>query len=208
MQIIFFGGTFDPIHLGHLAIAKRVVERFPCSGILFAPSYIPPHKNFSALSPFPDRYRMTELAISGMENLEVSAIEHEREKSSYTLDTLRILRKRFPGKTISFLIGSDSLMQLHSWHESASLVREFPVIVYPRSGVHPEREELRKFWPEEETEKLLSVVLKDVPLFPVSSTSIKAMYRSGQGSEAEKFLPESVAAYIREHGLYRPETQV
>ena len=202
-QYIFFGGTFDPVHKGHLAVAGRAAGIFGADGsVLLAPAFVPPHKDAGKILSFEHRLNMVQCAVSGKENLQVCTIEREREGKSYSFDTLHILHTLHPEDQINLLIGGDSPLQLHSWYRAKDLVRDFRIIVYPRPGEEPDKAMLRRYWTEEETEKLLSFVLKDVPLFPVSSTSIREMYRSGRREEAEKYVPEKVASYIRKNLLY------
>lgn len=202
MQYIFFGGTFDPVHNGHLAIARSAAKLFPDSTVLFAPAFIPPHKNNTAILPFEHRLKMTQCAIENSKSLEVCTIEREREGKSYSFDTLHALQKIYPDDKINLLIGGDSLLQLHTWYRAHELVRDFSIIVYPRPGEEIRQEAFLPHWTKDECGKLLSFILKDVELFPVSSTAVREMYRSGKREEAEKYIPEKVAEYIRKNTLY------
>lgn len=202
MQYIFFGGTFDPVHNGHLAIAKCALERFSSSTVIFAPSYVPPHKNHGSILPFFHRYNMAEAAVKEIHGIQLSRIEEEREGKSYTFDTLHILQERMPEGKIRLLIGSDSLLQLHTWYRAKELFRDFSIIVYPRSREKITKEVLADFWTEEEKEKLLSLSLENVPVFPVSSTQIRELYHKGKREEAELYLPSGAAEYIRKNFLY------
>lgn len=201
-QYIFFGGTFDPVHNGHIAIAEGASEIFSDSKVLFAPAYIPPHKNNAAILPFEHRLKMAQCAIENNPKLEVCTIEREREGKSYSFDTLHALQALYPESKIHLLIGGDSLLQLHTWYKAHELVRDFSIIVYPRSGERLEKSLLLENWSEEEALKLLSFVLKNVELFPVSSTQIRSLYKAGKIAEAEKYLPGKTAEYIRKNSLY------
>ena len=202
---IFYGGTFDPVHNGHIAIADYVGKHFPAYSLLIAPVFVPPHKNLSGRLPFEHRFAMAEKAFAGMKNIEICDVEKEREGKSYSFDTLHILEKKYPGEEILLLIGGDSLFHLHTWYRAKDLARDFSVIVYPRPGQSITPEILVKnSWTESEAEKLCSCILDDVPLFPVSSTYIRSLYREGKADEAEKYIPSSVAEYIRKNSLYPP----
>lgn len=202
MEYIFFGGTFDPVHKGHLALAESVWHFLPDAKVLFAPAFVPPHKNHSSILSYEQRLDMVQCAVKDQKKMLVCTIEQEREGKSYSFDTLHILQEKYSGCRISLLIGGDSLRNLHTWYKAHLLVRDFRIIVYPRSGEEPDRQYLQQYWNEEEVNKLLSFVLKDVPLFPVSSTLIRELYHSGRKEEAEKFLPPSVAEYIEKNSLY------
>ena len=197
MKIAFFGGTFDPVHNGHLALAKLVLEHRSAGWILFVPAPNPPHKTDREITPFEVRYEMLALALEGKgEGFALSDIEKRRSGRSYTIDTLNQLSKLYEYDDILLLIGEDSLRQLHSWRQCHEIVRRFGIIAYPRG------EELSRHWSEEETEKLLSAVIPSAPCFPVSSTEIRGMIRRGKWEKAEALLPPPVMNFIRKNGVY------
>lgn len=202
---IFYGGSFDPVHNGHLAVAEYAGKHFPAYSLLIAPVFVPPHKNLSGLLSFEHRCAMAEKAFEGMENIEICDVEKNRSGKSYSFDTLHILEEKYPREEILLLIGGDSLLQLHTWYRAKDLARDFSLIVYPRPGqiITPEKL-IKNSWTEEEAEKLCSCILEDVPLFPVSSTFIRSLYREGKQHEAEKYVPFPVAEYIRKNSLYTP----
>ena len=203
MKIAFFGGTFDPVHNGHLALAKLVLEHRSAGRIMFVPAPNPPHKTDREITPFEVRYEMLALALEGKgEGFALSDIEKWRSGRSYTIDTLNQLSKLYEYDDILLLIGEDSLRQLHSWRQCHEIVRRFGIIAYPRGEEPVSREELRRYWAEEETEKLLSAVLPSAPCFPVSSTEIRGMIRRGEWEKAEALLPPPVMNFIRKNGVY------
>ena len=202
MKIAFFGGTFDPVHNGHLALAKLVLEHRFAGRILFVPAPNPPLKSVRTISPFVIRYVMLALVLKGEGGFALSDIERQRSGRSYTIDTLNQLSKLYEYDDILLLIGEDSLRQLHSWRQCHEIVRRFGIIAYPRGEEPVSREELRRNWTEEETEKLLSAVILSAPCFPVSSTEIRGMIRRGEWEKAEALLPPPVMNFIRKNGVY------
>ena len=202
MKIAFFGGTFDPVHNGHLALAKLVLEHRFAGRVLFVPAPNPPHKTDRTITPFEIRYEMLALALKGEGGFALSDIERQRSGRSYTIDTLNQLSKLYEYDDILLLIGEDSLRQLHSWRQCHEIVRRFGIIAYPRGEEPVSREELRRNWPAAETEKLLSAVILSAPCFPVSSTEIRGMIRRGEWEKAEALLPPPVMNFIRKNGVY------
>ena len=202
MKIAFFGGPFDPVHNGHLALAHEVLAHQRAEQVLFVPAPEPPHKSGRAITPFALRFRMLAHALEGCTGFALSDIENHRTGRSYTIDTLKQLSQLHKNDAILLLIGGDSLRQLHLWKDAREIVRCFGVIAYPREGEEISRAGLRLHWTEEETEKLLASVLPSVPCFPVSSTEIRGMIRRGDWNGAARFLPPPVMDVIRQNKLY------
>lgn len=188
-----YGGTFDPIHTGHLAIARGVVAHCGLDRLLFVPSARPPHKQGHAMAPPDDRYRMAELATRHDPRLEVSDTEINRPGLSYTVDTLEALRRKYGGASeIHLVLGADSLLEIDTWHAPDRIFDLATVVTVPRpgkdlTGVDPG-------W-------LDRVVDIQLPEIDVSSTDIRR--RVGQGLPIAHLVPEEVADYIEERGLYR-----
>ena len=139
MKKIFYGGTFNPPHLGHTRLAQAVLERGFGDEIIFAPAWIPPHKQDASIVPFEDRLAMTRLAVEGMEHCSVSDVEGREKGISYTIRSLHLLSAEFPDDTIALLIGSDSLAQLYSWFRPG-IIRGLPEFSISSSEI---REALR-----------------------------------------------------------------
>ena len=129
-----FGGTFDPVHTGHIGLADYLLKTGRVSRIVFLPAPHPPHKDGLAPAPFTDRAAMLRAAVAGHEGMSVSEIEAERSGPSYTVDTLDVLKQRYPAEHFVWVVGSDSLNQLHQWYEAERLVRENRFLAYPRPG--------------------------------------------------------------------------
>ena len=194
MRIVFFGGTFDPPHEGHLALAEAVLSKGLADHVLFVPAWIPPHKIENGRSPFSDRLRMTELAVGERENMSVSGFEGERGGVSYTVESLEILSAANPGNEYILLIGGDSLAQLHNWYRARDLAERFRILYCPRTGETPSRNELLKHWPRHIAEKLLSGAVTDLPVSDLASTEIRKKFAEG---EIPSGIPANVLDYIR-----------
>ena len=132
-RIGLFGGTFDPVHKGHLAIAEQAAEELRLEQILFIPAPDPPHKRRTGAT-YRQRVAMLELALVGHSRFSISLLETELSAPSYTVDTLLELRRRLPGQ-FYFLIGADSLLELHRWHQYQKLLNLTCFIVISRPGI-------------------------------------------------------------------------
>ena len=189
-RIGFFGGTFNPIHMGHLAIAQMAQERFKLDKVIFIPSHQPPHKNITPkeLASAKDRYRMVKRAIAGNEFFEVSDVETKRAGKSYTVDTLRHFRKIYPSKTrFFFIIGGDSLGTLATWKNIDEILKLATFIVVNRPG-----------YSDIENIKHLSVTK---PGIDISSSYLRERINSGKS--VRYLVPEAIYRYIIKHGLYK-----
>jgi nicotinate-nucleotide adenylyltransferase len=135
-RIGVFGGSFDPPHIGHLVIAEMARRSLDLDVVYFVPAYKPPHKEGSHPTTARDRLSMTKLSVQGNGKLKVSDLELRRRGVSYTVDTVKAFRKRFPAAQLFLIIGSDSLRQFHSWKSPEEILSEVSLIVYrrPRSG--------------------------------------------------------------------------
>lgn len=188
-----YGGTFDPIHAGHLVMARGVVERCALDRLLFVPSARPPHKRGHAVAPPDDRYRMALLAARNDPRFEVSDLEINRPGLSYTVDTLEALREIY-GAACAFhlVIGADSLLEIDTWHAPDRVFDLATVVTVPRPG--KDLTGLDPRWRDR-------VVTLQLPEIDISSTDIRR--RAGAGLPISHLVPEEVAGYIEERGLYR-----
>ena len=202
MRTAFFGGTFDPVHTGHLSLAREVLKQGRADRVLFVPAPSPPHKEAECITAFEHRLAMVRLAIHDDSGFECSDIERHREGKSYTIDTLNELSAMKRYGEILLLIGSDSLRQLHLWFRCHDLVRDYGLIVYPRRNERAEREELLNYWSPAETEKLLDARMMSAPEFPVSSTQIRDFMRKNGIKGISAFVSPEVREYIVAHRLY------
>ena len=204
-----YGGTFDPVHEGHLALARHVREKGLAGTILFVPAARPPHKG-RGLTGFPHRVRMLEIALAGYPDMAVSTIEATRQGPSYTVDTLADLKKEHPDSRLLFVAGMDSLLELHLWYRYPHLLALADLAVAGRAGVEPAdwrraitalegnfraTDENGLVWRSEQGGRIL--ILDDF-FSPYSSTRIREALENGE----PQGVPGDVLAYIRTHGLY------
>ncbi len=202
MKIGIFGGTFDPIHIGHLIIAERACEELELNRLLIIPACIPPHKQEKNIVDSEHRYEMVKLATAGNTKFEVSDTELKRHGVSYSVETLRIIQAMV--RVLSeyyFIIGSDMLPILHTWKEIDKLVDMCTFVVAVRPGF--KKENWKKLLPSlspEIREKVVQHPLEN-PLVDISSTEIRK--RAADGKSIRYLVPEPVEEYIHKHGLYR-----
>ena len=188
-RIGLFGGTFDPPHIGHLALAEGARDQLRLDRVLFVPAGTPPHKRGRPLSGTPARVAMTRLAVRGHPAFRVSTLEARRRGPSFTVDTLRALRAAHPGARLYLLMGEDSLDDFRTWHEPGAIAALATLAVARRPG---RRGAARR---------RAGVVWLDTPVLDLSSSAIRARARSGRSVRV--LVPDAVAAYIRRHRLYR-----
>ena len=198
-----FGGSFDPVHNGHLFMAAEILRQTEATEVLFVPALVPPHKHEGQLSPAESRLGMLQLAIEPFAEFSVSDIElgSTANDSPYTIDTLTTLRTAFPEHRLRFVMGMDSLAALHAWYRATELASQFDFTVYPRPGVAtPSFAALTAHFGGRNARKLLDSVLV-APSIPFSATEIRERLAQG-GAGAAGMLPDSVLNYIRANGLY------
>ena len=201
-----FGGSFNPIHFGHLLVADDIAETLGLDRVLFVPAAVPPHKPVSELAPAVHRFAMTRLAVAEHPRFEVSDVELRRSGPSYTVDTLEALR---PRGDLHLIIGSETFLDLLSWHEPRRLPGLARLVVVPRSGnaFDPTAPAAQKVL----TELVLGpftgpgedgrAVLTEAASLPISGSDLRKRARTGRSLAYR--MPAAVVAYIREHGLYR-----
>jgi nicotinate-nucleotide adenylyltransferase len=213
-----FGGTFDPIHRGHVAIARRTVQRFGLDRLLVVPAWQPPHKAGRALTPWQHRFAMSALACKGLEQVRVSAVEKMRSGTSFTVETLEHFRERVgTGAAMLFVMGSDSLAELPLWKEHTRLLELAHLVVAPRPGVRREAavaalgpELARRAVPEEgeqagpPRDPAGSILWLDWEALDISGSEIRRRARAGE--PIEDLVPPAVAAYISRYRIY-PESR-
>lgn len=206
----FFGGSFDPPHPGHLAVARGALASGMCDHIIWVPAFAPPHKLNAERASFEDRFNMVNMIIKDIPEMSVSPIEAQIEqRPTYSISVMEELEKR-NGFHPALLIGGDSLLQLHSWHRADELAANYIILTYPRKNSAISEAALLNFWDAKTTRKLLAGVIPG-KFFEISSTEIrKSMEKSaieGNIKNMTKTFPE-IDAYIEEHQLYgKPQTK-
>ena len=194
-----FGGTFDPIHNGHLMIARAILEQLELDRILFIPASIPPHKRDWHCSPPADRLAMTILAAAEDPRYTVSAMELERGGVSYTCDTLRQLHRKWHRfYDLYFIIGADSAEQLPTWHNIQEAMHYATFAAAARPGFAPQKEKVSEGLARQ---GLRNLVWVDTPELDLSSTEIRDRIRKSE--PVDVMVPKAVAEYIEQRDLYR-----
>lgn len=195
-----FGGTFDPIHIGHLAAAQDAAAALGLTRVLFVPNRIPPHKQNRRVSSVEDRVAMVELAVADNPLFELSRVELEREGPSYTLDTMRQLRQQMGGAEPVFLTGVDALAALHTWNQPDVLLAEFPVVFLDRpAAAEIDWDAVERHFPG--LRQRARIVC--VPQLEISAHDLRRRVRTGE--PIRYYVLPSVQAYIDARGLYRAE---
>ncbi|PIE59532.1 MAG: nicotinate (nicotinamide) nucleotide adenylyltransferase [Desulfobulbus propionicus] len=203
-KIGLFGGTFDPVHSGHVIIARCALQQCSLDKVLFIPAPHPPHKK-APLASFAHRVKMLRLALSELANVDVSLIERECSRPSYTVNTVNTLKQRHADASFFLILGADSLVDLPYWHKAGELLAKIQLVVAGREKVAEKQLKealalLIKMKPpgENTAEKLLSF-LPDMQ-WPVSSSSIRRQLAEGKRPD---MLPDAVYSYIVTNQLYR-----
>ncbi len=211
-KIGLLGGTFDPVHLGHLAIAEAARKFLSLDSVLFIPAASPPHKTDHQISPLLHRLAMLQIALQDKTCLTISTIEAQRPGASYTIDTLRELRHSQWSKARFFLIiGLDAFLDLPTWKNCNQLTTQTNLVIVPRPGWDQERMATviercfpdysrpsdKNVWISEDKGRIYFLACQPLPL---SSSSIRLLVKEGESIRG--LVPKGVELYIKEHGLY------
>lgn len=201
MRIGIFGGTFDPVHYGHLLLAETCREQCALDQVWLLPASVPPHKQTRTLTPADRRTEMLELAIAGHEAFVVSTLEIERGGVSYTVETLSTIREQHPDAELFFLMGADSLRDLPTWRETQRICQfATPVVVRRRGAPEPDFNVLNGMVDEQRLAEIRRHQV-EMPVVEFSSTAIRQAIGAGRSIRYQ--TPRSVEKYIEVHGLYR-----
>lgn len=199
-KIGIMGGTFDPIHYGHLVTAEAAREKFCLDKVIFVPSGNPPHKKNKEISPGIDRVNMTVLATANNPYFEVSDIELKRDGYTYTVDTLKEFIKIYGENTrFYFITGADAVMEILTWKDVSTILKLCRIVSAYRPG--SDINKFRSMVDELEKVHRSNIHLIEVPALAISSTEIRQRVKSG--ITIKYLLPEKVEKYILEKGLYK-----
>ncbi|HEX8138596.1 MAG TPA: nicotinate-nucleotide adenylyltransferase [Pyrinomonadaceae bacterium] len=218
-RIALYGGTFDPVHVGHLAVAANILKLFALDHVLFIPAHVAPHKRGRGTTPGLHRYAMLALATQGDERLRVSSIELDAPEKPYTVETLsRLQEEAGPRARLFFIMGADSWADITTWREWERLLEMSDHIIVTRPGYElgsehvPEsvRERIvdlrgaRAQWVAAEVGDAVGprLYVTDAVLMDVSATEIRRRVREGRSGELGQLVPAAVADYIRKYRLY------
>ena len=198
-RIGVFGGSFDPVHMGHLTIAQDAVEQLELDRLIFVPAAVPPHKQDAKLADSRHRFEMLQRATEGNLSFEVSDMELQRGGVSYTFDTITQIQFEHPGAELFFIVGLDSLTILHSWRNIEQLLELCTIVPFARGGEDPAKVaaqiQLSEPWKTRLMERLIRI-----HEIEISASEIRM--RLAEGLSIRYLVPPEVEMYIAEHGLY------
>ncbi len=211
-RIALYGGTFDPVHVGHLEVARRVSQLFEIEKVLFIPAQMAPHKIGRPVTPPLHRYAMLALATQDDPQLSISTFELDAPDRRYTVDTIAHFQRKLDDSTeLFFIMGADSWSEITTWREWERLLEMTNHIVVTRPGYEPETSHVgavserivdlrgeRSGAPDRQ-----GIFITDVVMNDVSATNIRTLASEGRTEELAKFLPGPVLEYIKKYGIYR-----
>jgi nicotinate-nucleotide adenylyltransferase len=214
-RIGLLGGTFNPVHGGHLRAAEEVRSRLALDRILFIPSYIPPHKQTADMASPEDRFSMVELAVRACPGLVASSLEIEAQERSYSIITLNKVKSIYPDASVFFILGVDAFLEIETWRSYREVLEQCRFIVISRPGfdlaaarnaLPPEYQESFCELPDAEEigKDILGrfrIFLLSIPALDISSTDIRERVRKGRSIHG--LVPESVEEYIHRKKLYQ-----
>ncbi len=213
MRLGILGGTFDPIHFGHLRLAEEMCEEFSLSKVLLIPCAQPPHKDASVITPYPTRLEMTKIAVSYSIYLEASDIEGRRKGPSYSIETINIIKNNYgTDLELFFILGIDTFKEINTWKNYKELFKLTNFAVIDRPGIKKDEidnfiESLGLNFKKGSTEDIFintngcSIYLKKTTLMDISSTKIRQNIKNGRS--INYLLPDRVKEYILRKDLYK-----
>jgi len=202
-KIGIMGGTFNPIHYGHLVTAEEALKQFNLDKVIFIPTGMPPHKISGILASAEDRYLMTVIATASNKDFFVSRIEIDREGKSYTIDTLHELKRIFgENVTLYFITGADAILEILYWKNTNEITHLCKFIAATRPGYDISKiEELKKKLFKNMKDFKENIFLMEIPALAISSTDIRRRIKSSR--PINYLLPEGVCNYLLKHELYK-----
>lgn len=205
MRLGIFGGSFDPVHVGHLLLAEACREEARLDRVLFVPAAVAPHKVGGTFATAPHRLAMLALALGGHDAFAVSTVEIDRGGTSYTVDTLAELRQAFPDASLHLLLGPDSLEQFPTWRDPGGILAQARLVAVERAGLDDvaaicRRGGLDRLLGADGLEQVIDERVT-LPAIGLRSTDIRQRVAAGRGIRYR--VPRAVECYIQSHGLYR-----
>lgn len=198
MRLGIFGGAFNPIHNGHLALARSYYKSLRLDRVLFVPTAVPPHKTSEYLAPAKDRINMTRIAIADEPAFEVCDIEFYRSGKSYTYDTLLSLRGIYPDSEFFLIIGADQFLSFHEWYRYKDILDMVTVCTSARQD---ENEKKKLFdYADSRSEMKGKYYIASYPVIRISSSDIR--YKVKNNIDISAVVPQNVCEYIKQRGLY------
>lgn len=194
-----FGGTFDPIHLGHLQLVQTIIDQNICDKILIIPNASPPHKEESSMAPYIDRVNMIRISINQNPKICIDEVENDEDHKNFTIDTLRILKKKYPDIKLFFILGLDNIYEICRWKDSHQLIMENHFLLVLRKNVSLDSNRINQIYTPDEVLQLTQNMLDFYPP-NISSSEIKKMIKEGQS--IVPFVGKDIAHYIMERRLY------
>ena len=187
MKVALFFGSFNPIHVGHLIIAERVLDASGCQALWLVVSPQNPFKKKQTLAPAVDRYYMCELAVDNNPRLRANNIEFALPKPSFTVDTLTVLTDRYPTHQFCLVMGGDNLAHLHKWKNYEAILKYYPIFVYPRPG-------------QGDLPDYPNVTVTPAPFLDISASYVRQLVQ--EKKSLKYLLPDPVIDYINRKNLY------
>jgi nicotinate-nucleotide adenylyltransferase len=197
-RVGIFGGSFNPLHQGHLIVAEFAAESIGLDRILFTPVVHPPHKTASGLLPIHHRRQMITMAINDNDRFQLSMVDAEREGPHYSVDTVQIIQQQYPGSQLYFVMGGDSFRSFPGWHQPMQIVQHARLAVMRRPSFRPVQPDMHENILPGLTERINMI---EAPPIGISSTRIREQLRLGRS--IRYLVPHDVMNYINTHDLYR-----
>ena len=198
-KIGIFGGAFNPVHNGHINLAKQYLYELDLDKLLLIPTAVPPHKSALGLASENDRLNMLKLATCGVDKLEVSDIEFKRAGKSYTYDTLIELKKFYPNSSFYLIIGADQLFHFDKWYKYKEILSLVTLCTCAREN-EEEKAEMNSFAKSLDGIDMNKFFILKTPVLKVSSSEVRQKIKSGE--DVSSLVPKKVLNYISERGLY------
>lgn len=197
MKLGIMGGTFNPIHIGHLVCAEEAAWQYGLEQIIFMPTGLPPHKEIAGGTGSESRYLMTVIAVAGNPRFRVSRLEIDRQQLCYTVDTVRELKQDRPDDELYFITGADAVLEILDWKDPEELLEMATLIAATRPGYPLDKlSEITNRFSRQDRVKVM-----EIPAIGVSSSLVRE--RVAQGRSIRYLVPEGVERFIEKEGLYR-----